>query len=55
LDAPLPVLEARLLRRWHDHGRDADAAAAWVAANDLPNARTVIDGSRPADWRIATG
>lgn len=55
LDAPLPVLEARLLRRWHDHGRDTDAAAAWVAANDLPNARTVIDGSRPADWRIATG
>lgn len=46
---PEAELERRLVRRWRDHGLDAAAAAARAQANDLPNARRVVAGSRPAD------
>ena len=49
LDVPEAVLRDRLLRRWRDHGFDAAAARAKAEGNDLPNARLVIAGSRPAD------
>ncbi|WP_127104258.1 nucleoside/nucleotide kinase family protein [Pararhodobacter zhoushanensis] len=45
LDVPLSVLEARLIQRWEGRA----AAADWIRLNDLPNARIVIERSRPAD------
>ena len=38
LDVPDPVLEARLIQRWRDHGLDEAAAQARARGNDLPNA-----------------
>ena len=49
LDVPEAVLRERLFRRWRDHGFDADTARAKAEGNDLPNARRVLTGSRPAD------
>ena len=56
IDVPVVELERRLLARWTDLGRSEEAARAWVEGNDLPNARLVIEGSRPADilWRNGT-
>ena len=53
IDAPRAVLEARLCQRWRDHGHDPAQALARARVNDLPNADTVLDHSRPADlvWR----
>ena len=45
VEVPLPVIEARLLKRWQGM---ADGPAK-VAENDLPNARIVAERSRPAD------
>ncbi len=39
----------QLVERHVAHGRTADAAAAWVASVDEPNARRVATGSTPAD------
>ncbi|MDZ4096230.1 MAG: nucleoside triphosphate hydrolase [Paracoccaceae bacterium] len=52
LDVPLPELESRLIRRWQDHGLAPEAARARALGNDIPNARLVIDGSRPADMVV---
>lgn len=52
LDVPLDVLEQRLCARWLGHGFDRAAAAAKVRENDLPNAITVTERSRAADWTI---
>jgi pantothenate kinase len=49
LRVPEPVLERRLIDRWLAHGLDAAAARARALGNDLPNARRVAAGSRPAD------
>ena len=46
---PEAELERRLVQRWLDHGHDDAAARARAWSNDLPNARTVIARSRPAD------
>jgi pantothenate kinase len=54
LDVPLRELERRLIRRWLDHGHDEAAARARALGNDIPNARTVAQGSRPADLRLVT-
>ena len=55
IDLPLLVLEERLVQRWLDHGMDLDAAKARVAANDLVNARLVLEQSDPAamDMRLS--
>jgi len=47
------TLEDRLVRRWLDHGHDADAARARAQGNDMINADLVLTKSRPADiaWR----
>ena len=42
-------LEARLVRRWLDHGRDAAAARAQALANDISNARRIAARRLPAD------
>ncbi|AQZ51482.1 nucleoside triphosphate hydrolase [Martelella mediterranea] len=49
LDVPFDVLKQRLLQRWTDMGFAPEAAHAKAYENDLPNARTVIDRSHPAD------
>lgn len=55
LAVPKAVLEARLVQRWLDHGHSLDAARARAQDNDLPNARAVLEGSRPADLVVRTG
>ena len=42
-------LEARLMRRWRDHGRDAEAARRQVIDNDIPNGRRIARHALPAD------
>ena len=54
LDVPEAELHRRLVARWLEHGHDPDAAEARAQANDLPNARTVVRQSRPAD-RVLSG
>jgi fructokinase len=49
IDVPLPVLEARLIQRWRDHGLTQAQAEARAMGNDIPNARQVLQGSIPAD------
>lgn len=49
IDVPAAELERRLLARWTTLRRSEKAARAWVQDNDLPNARLVIESSRPAD------
>lgn len=46
---PLEELERRLVRRWLDHGHDADAARERAMGNDIPNARMVLSERRSAD------
>ncbi|PKP68432.1 MAG: hypothetical protein CVT82_15315 [Alphaproteobacteria bacterium HGW-Alphaproteobacteria-4] len=55
LDVPEAILRDRLLARWRDHGLPAAEADAKVEGNDLPNARAVIEGSLPADYRMVNG
>lgn len=51
LDVPEDELERRLVRRWLDHGLDPVAARERALSNDIPNARRVLAGSRPAVLR----
>ncbi|KOF19851.1 nucleoside triphosphate hydrolase [Ensifer adhaerens] len=46
-------LERRLLKRWYDHGYDAEAARRKAFGNDIPNARRVVDHQRSADLVLA--
>lgn len=52
LDVSEPELRRRLQARWQGLGKDAAATAAHLA-NDLANARHVMDASRPADLILA--
>ena len=54
LSVPLPVLHARLVARWLDHGLTEQDAEARTVHNDLVNARTVRDHSAPADLMLLT-
>lgn len=49
VDVPRAVLEQRLRRRWHEHGRSEAEALAWIASNDRPNIERVLARRRPAD------
>lgn len=53
LNVPINVLEQRLCDRWLGYGYDREAANTKVRANDLPNAMTVLDHSRAADWVVS--
>jgi pantothenate kinase len=53
LDVAEADLERRLVQRWLDHGLDPQAARTRAMGNDLPNARTVRQGSRAADVVVA--
>ncbi len=46
LAVPMPELRRRLLDRWDGYGREPVAAAAWVEANDMPNAAAVAERSQ---------
>ncbi|HMO72448.1 MAG TPA: nucleoside triphosphate hydrolase [Paracoccaceae bacterium] len=52
LRVPEAEIDRRLLRRWARHGKTPEAARAWIDGNDMPNARRVAQGSRPADLTI---
>lgn len=49
LDVTEAELVRRLTARWLHYGKTQEAAAAWIAGNDLPNIRTVQSRSRLAD------
>jgi pantothenate kinase len=49
LDVPLAELERRLTERWLGLGFDARYAKDWIASNDMPNIKTVLEGSAAAD------
>ncbi len=53
IDTPMEELRARLVRRWLDHGLDAQAAEIRAQSNDLPNAEQVVAFSVPADITIS--
>lgn len=59
LTVQLDVTEAELIRRlthrWLHFGKSPRDAAAWIASNDLPNVRRVLQGSRKADISLANG
>ncbi len=52
LDVPEAELERRLIRRWLDHGHDAEAARARALSNDIPNARRVLQESGAAEVMV---
>lgn len=54
LSVPLPVLRARLVARWLEHGLTKRDAEARAMSNDMVNARTVRDHSAPADLTLIT-
>lgn len=52
IDAPLPMLEERLMDRWRAEGLGEAEARARVDGNDLPNVRFVTQNSAPGDLVI---
>ncbi len=44
--------ESRLLARHMQFGKSREAALAWIAATDTPNALAIAKNSAKADWRI---
>jgi pantothenate kinase len=52
LKVPVEELERRLVKRWLDHGFDMAYATSWIASNDLPNIREVVEASAPADLMV---
>ncbi|GHD16414.1 nucleoside triphosphate hydrolase [Tianweitania populi] len=54
LDVPVDVLEARLVERWHIHGKSDAEGLAWIASNDRPNIDRVLARKRPADLVVRT-
>lgn len=59
LTVQLTVSEAELIRRlthrWLHYGKSPQDAAAWIATNDLPNIRRVLQRSIVADMTLANG
>ncbi len=55
IDVPMAELERRLIARWHHHGLSDAEARRRAFANDMPNARRVIERSAPADMVLDTG
>jgi fructokinase len=52
IEPPPEVLEARLVRRWLDHGLPLPAATQRARGNDMVNAATVLSESVGADERL---
>lgn len=53
IDAPLDVLEQRIVDRWESAFLDATEIHRRTEENDLPNAKRAVSGSVSADLRIA--
>ncbi len=53
LDVPIAELERRLVRRWLDHGLDADAALRRARSNDVRNAELVSRRRMAVDCTLA--
>ena len=53
--APRAVLEQRLVGRWQEHGREAEAARRWIETNDMPNIDRVLARRLAADLVVETG
>lgn len=49
LDVPLGMLQSRLITRWLKHGHSAEEATQRALANDIPNAKFVLENSKAAD------
>lgn len=49
IDVPSEELDRRLVERWRTHGREEQAARAWIDGNDMPNIRRVLERRRAAD------
>jgi len=54
LDVALPEIRARIIQRWLDAGLSRAAATRRAEANDVPNARRVIDKALPAELILST-
>jgi fructokinase len=52
LDVPEDVLEARLLKRWRDHGLSEHDARTRAEGNDLPNATRIVRNSTLPDGAL---
>lgn len=50
LTADFETLRTRLIQRWLDHGHTQLEATERAMANDIPNAKTVLENSRTPDW-----
>jgi pantothenate kinase len=53
LPVPMPVLEARLIQRWLNHGLAQTAAETRARSNDIPNAELVMTESQVADFTLS--
>lgn len=49
IDVPREELDRRLVGRWREHGREDQAARAWIDGNDMPNILRVLGRRLPAD------
>lgn len=49
LEVPMPIVQARLIERWLDHGHTLEEARARALSNDIPNAQLVLNESIAAD------
>lgn len=54
MSVPLPVLRARLVARWLEHGLNQADAEARADGNDMVNARTVLEHSKTPDLLLVT-
>jgi pantothenate kinase len=52
LDVPISELQRRLLLRIQSFGYSAEHAECWLAGNDLPNIRQVLESSVVADLTV---
>jgi pantothenate kinase len=52
LNVNTETIRARIIERWQQHGFERAEAERRAEHNDLPNARTVLAESRPADLTI---
>ena len=50
----IDVLQARLVKRWTDHGFDPAQALAKATGNDLPNAARVLAHRLPSDLTLTS-
>ena len=50
LTADFETLKSRLIQRWLEHGHTQLEATERAMANDIPNAKTVVENSQTVEW-----